>query len=86
MMGWDTFAEKARMALEPQGGPLAVILPGSLEDAKRLRGEYWKVWGEVPPDGILLSIYRPAKREKGVGARTLSAAWEDQGPTPQAEG
>jgi hypothetical protein len=42
MMGWETFAEKARMVLELQGGPLAVILPGNVEDAKRTKGKYWK--------------------------------------------
>ena len=42
MMGWETFAEKARMLLDLQGGPLAVVLPGTLEEAKKSRGEYWK--------------------------------------------
>jgi len=36
-MSWEGFSDKARMMLDKQGGPLAVVLQGTLEDCKKKR-------------------------------------------------
>ena len=57
-MSWETFADKARMILEPQGGPLAVILPGTLEEAKKKRQYLFR--GDFEDMFTPTEIYCPA--------------------------
>ena len=70
-MSWETFGEKSRMLLELQGGPLAAVLPGTLEEAKKKKQYLFK--GEFEGKFQPTELYCPAT-DPERGRRILEPA------------